>query len=118
MREQNGKSEASKNRNKIRSLLRDYFPNRDCVTLVRPVEEESNLQKLDSLDNTELRPEFLQGIEQLKNKIFSEVSPKLLNGSKVSGGALIDLCTSYVDAINEGKVPSIESAWDYICQFE
>jgi hypothetical protein len=108
----------TKNKNKIRALLREFFPKREWVTLVRPVQEEVDLQKLDSLANDELRPEFLNGIWFLKDKIFTEISPKILNGSQVTGEVLVDLCSSYVDAINNGSVPSIESAWDYICQFE
>ena len=31
---------------------------------------------------------------------------------------LYSLANSYVDAINKGVVPSIESAWTYICKNE
>jgi len=30
----------------------------------------------------------------------------------------IDLLESYVKAINEGAVPNIENAWNYICENE
>jgi len=31
---------------------------------------------------------------------------------------LFNLAESYVDAINKGAVPSIESSWSYICKNE
>lgn len=31
---------------------------------------------------------------------------------------LFNLASSYVDAINKGAVPSIESSWSYICKNE
>jgi hypothetical protein len=36
-------------KNRVRTLIRTYFPERDCFALVRPVEEEKNLQKLQFL---------------------------------------------------------------------
>lgn len=82
------------------------------------MEEETNLQLLDNLDDQHLRPEFLAAVEGLKSKIFSQVKPKVLHETFVTGDMLLDLCTSYVDAINVGSVPCIESTWDYIWQFE
>ena len=29
-----------------------------------------------------------------------------------------NLCSSYVEAINKGAIPSIESSWAYICKNE
>jgi hypothetical protein len=31
---------------------------------------------------------------------------------------LFNLAQSYVDAINKGAIPSIESSWSYICKNE
>ncbi len=46
-------------RNKIRSSIRSAFPQRSCVTFVRPLTKEEDLQKLDTLDIDQLRPEFM-----------------------------------------------------------
>lgn len=69
-------------------MLRKYFPSRDWSTLVRPVEEESHLQHLDHLSDDELRPEFLEGIESLHDKIMSQIKPKVLNKDYVTGEML------------------------------
>ena len=36
------------------------FPDRDCFCLVRPVSDERQLQNLDSVPASQLRPEFRQ----------------------------------------------------------
>ena len=38
-----GSSEIIEEKNKVRSLIRTYFPERDCFVMVRPVEKESDL---------------------------------------------------------------------------
>jgi hypothetical protein len=55
---------------------------------------------------------------QLRRKVINRVKPKLMNGKKLSGEMLYNLAGSYVDAINKGIVPNIESAWSYICKNE
>ena len=47
LKEQRGTSDSAENKNRIRRLIRLFFKDRDCCTLVRPVEDERNLQKLD-----------------------------------------------------------------------
>ena len=41
-----------------------------------------------------------------------------MNGLKLNGQMILDLITSYVDAINRGAVPNIQQAWIYICKNE
>lgn len=41
-----------------------------------------------------------------------------MNGRNLSGTMYCDLVRSYVGAINQGAVPAIESAWNYICRNE
>lgn len=58
--EQKGVSDAIENKNRIRRLLKHFFKDRDCQTLVRPVEDEKELQSLNDLPASSLRPEFLE----------------------------------------------------------
>lgn len=39
-------------------------------------------------------------------------------GRKLNGDMLFNLAHSYVEAINNGAVPSIENSWSYICRDE
>ena len=50
-------------KNRIRRMLMAFFPNRDCVTLKRPVEDEAMLQKIDNAPWEDLRPEFVQQVQ-------------------------------------------------------
>ena len=43
------------------------------------------------------------------------MKPKSINGNLLNGVMLAKLLNSYVKAINEGAVPNIENAWNYIC---
>jgi len=50
---------------------------------------------------------------------MKRVKPKtILNGRKLNGEMYVGLVKSYVDAINKGAVPSIQSAWSYISKNE
>lgn len=44
------------------------------------------------------------------------MKPKTLHGQKLSGDLYLSMLNSYVGAINEGAVPNIENAWNYMCQ--
>eukprot|EP01091_Cochliopodium_minus_P009363 TRINITY_DN2296_c0_g1_i1.p1 TRINITY_DN2296_c0_g1~~TRINITY_DN2296_c0_g1_i1.p1 ORF type:complete len:1111 (+),score=479.97 TRINITY_DN2296_c0_g1_i1:13-3345(+) len=105
-------------KNEIREFIRKYFPERDCVTLPRPVVEETQLQKLDSIPYNDLRQNFKEMMNNLKNKVFNEVTEKNLNGSSISGTGYICLMDNYLNAINKGAVPSIQSAWSNITALE
>ena len=52
LRDQRGTSDAAEKKNRIRRLVRNFFPERDCYTLVRPCEDESLLQKLAKSDES------------------------------------------------------------------
>jgi hypothetical protein len=42
----------------IRDSIKALFPDRDCLTLVRPMGDERMLAKLETLDPAQFRPEF------------------------------------------------------------
>ncbi|CDW76855.1 guanylate-binding n-terminal domain containing protein [Stylonychia lemnae] len=115
---QKGTSDQVETKNRIRRLVKHFFKDRDCFTLVRPVEEEKQLQSLQSMPDEHLRQEFLQSINQLRTKIFKRVRPKTLNSKFITGEMLLELCYAYTDAINTGTLPNIQNAWSYVCQNE
>ena len=49
---------------------------------------------------------------------MNRIKPKQLNSKPLNGEMLFNLAKSYVDSINAGAVPSIESSWSYICKNE
>jgi len=113
---QQGTSEVIKNKNQIRKMVKEYFPNRDCVTLVRPLLEEGNLQNLEKINSSKLRKEFIEQVNYLRKTVLNSINPKKLNGQELSGEMFINLLHSYVDMINEGAVPVIQTAWVYMRQ--
>ena len=115
---QKGVSDQVESKNRIRKLFKTFFADRDCSTLVRPTEDEKELQGLATIPDSRLRKEFVQQVEQLRTKINKKIRPKLVNLNKISGSILANLITKYTDSINGGKVPSIDNAWTYICKNE
>jgi hypothetical protein len=111
-------NEIIKEKNRVRSLIRTYFPERDCFTLVRPVEEEKNLQHLQELSDDELRSEFLEQAKIFRNKVHKKVKPKFFHGQFISGSMLIELVQSILDTINTGGIPVIENSWRYVMKNE
>ena len=103
-------------KNAIKQHLRKYFPDRDCCTLVRPVTNEEDLQRLDSIGMEDLRPEFVEQLLSLRKKVLHSMKVKEINGQPMDGKVWVALVEQFVQAINGGTVPSIESSWTYICR--
>jgi Guanylate-binding protein, N-terminal domain/Guanylate-binding protein, C-terminal domain/PX domain len=115
---QKGTSDAVEAKNRIRKLLKHFFRDRDCFSLVRPSEDERTLQNLQNIDSSALRPEFVNQSSQLNKIIYKRVKVKTLNGKPITGKMLAGIAMSYVDAINKGAVPTIEGAWQSVCNAE
>jgi hypothetical protein len=111
-----GFTEQIEAKNRIRRMLTHFFPERDCFTMVRPVTDESLLQRLSSTPSEKLRPEFREQMVALRKLILNKSEPKMMNGTPLDGVALINLGMAYTQAINTGAVPSIQNAWSYICE--
>ena len=105
-------------KNKIRKHLTGYFKERDCTTLVRPIEKEKDLQNLDNLELECLRKEFTDQVYLLREKVLYKIKPKSLNGRELSGEMLSNLIISYVNSMNSGIVPNIESSWTLVCRLQ
>lgn len=115
---QKGVSDSVESKNRVRRMLKHFFRERDCNTMVRPVENEKELQRLDEMDEESFRPEFVDQLRNIRKKIFKKVKPKTLNGKFLTGPMLAEICKAYIEAINSGRVPNIENAWTYLCQQE
>ncbi|CEG43278.1 guanylate-binding n-terminal domain containing protein [Plasmopara halstedii] len=106
-------------RNRIRTMMKDFFRDRDCVTLVRPVHDESKLQQVDALPIEDLRPEFQQQLRDVKQIVYgNSLKPKMLQGKPLNGRMFAGLLKAYVAAINSGGVPVITSAWEGVTASE
>jgi hypothetical protein len=115
---QKGFSDSIEQKNKIRNLLKDFFKERDCTTLVRPLTDEENLQNLSNLELSSLRPEFAEQVLGIRKKILHKIKPKVLKGQILNGEMFCSMIDSYVNSINKGAVPVIENAYSFICKNE
>lgn len=82
------------------------------------MEEEKDLQTLNEINDKDIRPDFTDQLNKLRTKVFKKVKAKTLNGQMLNGPMVIELSMAYVEALNTGKIPTIESAWDYMCSEE
>ena len=114
----NGNSEVIEQKNMIRKLIKNYFPERDCFTMVRPVENEKDLQILNQLPDRNFRKEFLEQSEIFREKVKEKCRPKMFMKNTLSGSMLVELVQSVLDAINDGCIPVIENSWKYIIRNE
>jgi len=86
--------------------------------MIRPLTNEDKLQNLINIPMEELRGEFVEQVLILRRKVLQRIKPKKINGKTLNGAMFWNLMKSYVDAINKGAIPSIESSWAYICKNE
>ena len=86
--------------------------------MVRPITDETKLQDLQNLSSDKLRPDFVEGIIQLRKKIANKIRPKQLNKKLLTGDMYINMIKSFIEAINKGAVPNIENTWSSMCKVE
>lgn len=97
---QKGNSTHIEYKNRMKKLFKTFFKERDCLPMVRPLEEEKDLQNLSNLPDHKLRTEFLDQIKQLRNKIRKKIMPKVVSSQKINGSMLVNLAMNYVQSIN------------------
>ncbi|KRX01936.1 P-loop containing nucleoside triphosphate hydrolase [Pseudocohnilembus persalinus] len=114
LEEQKGLSDNVQRKNQIRKLFKLFFPDRDCAPLVTPVEKEEDLQLINKGVQLTFRPKFIKQANQVKNKIFSKIKPVQVKGNFLNGIQLYQLIDSYLQQINQGQLPIIDSAWNNV----
>lgn len=105
-------------KNEIRESIRALFPDRECFTLVRPLSNENELQRLDQIPLDKLRPEFRSGLEAFMKFVFERTRPKQVGGTVMTGPIFARITQSFLDAINNGAVPTITSSWQSVEEAE
>ncbi|GKA51548.1 putative guanylate-binding protein [Tanacetum coccineum] len=105
-------------KNEIRESIRGLFPDRDCFTLVRPLSNENELQRLDQISVDKLRPEFKAGLDALTRFVFERTKPKQVGATVMTGPIFAGITQSFLDALNNGAVPTITSAWQSVEETE
>ncbi|XP_059658779.1 uncharacterized protein LOC132305110 isoform X2 [Cornus florida] len=105
-------------KNEIRESIRALFPDRECFTLVRPLSNENDLQRLDQILLDKLRPEFRSGLDAFTRFVFERARPKQVGATVMTGPILARITQSFLDALNNGAVPTITSSWQSVEEAE
>jgi hypothetical protein len=105
-------------KNSVRKELVNFFKERDCFLLIRPVDDEKKLQNMAQVKDSELRPKFLELINQLRTKVMRSVKKKMFKGKPCSPAMFVELCQYFCNSINQGGLPEIENNWDLVCRAE
>jgi hypothetical protein len=100
----------------IRETLRTAFQSRSCSTLVCPCTEEEQLQNLDTLPKSAFRSEFIDGMQSIREDIFSRIAPKTVKQKNVNGQMLLELAECYISAMNNNATPVINDTWSLISE--
>lgn len=58
-----------------------------------------------------LRPEFRSGLDALTKFVFEKTRPKQVGTTVMTGPVLVGITESYLEALNNGAVPTISSSW-------
>jgi len=106
------------NYTEVKTALVKFFKMRELMTLVRPSNEEHQLANLNKVQFNDLRDEFKVKAHKLRHKVFEECPLKQMNNKRINGKVLAKLLEMYVEAINDGAVPNITSAWESVVDHE
>jgi len=100
----------------VRQSLLRFFSSRGCVTLVQPVIEESQLQRLHSLPYNSLRREFRAGVDALRAQLITTChnNPKAIGGQPLGCFGFVAILRQFVQATNENKMLSVKGAWESV----
>ncbi|KFR09744.1 Interferon-induced guanylate-binding protein 1, partial [Opisthocomus hoazin] len=103
-------SPATERYNQLRECIRQFFPERKCFVFDWPA-SQSDLVRLEDLQDNEMNPKFRQQVEKFCGHIWEKSPPKTIPGGHIlRGNSLGKLAVTYVETIRSGAVPCLESA--------
>lgn len=96
-------SNNNNNNNNVGETIQACFSKRCCMTFVRPANDDNLLQRLDRLSDDELKPEFVQQVNELRYYLTTHTPPKTAFGKLIGGETLARLAELFCKSINEGN---------------
>ena len=118
LRPQRGYDAGVRERNRIRQVVRSFFRSRACRSLSRPVVDEDELSKVDSLPISTLRKRFREELSALKEHLFENLTPKTLGTDVLRGRAFAEVAQEFCRTFNDGAIPTVSTAWDNVSRLE
>ena len=101
-----------------RQSLINFFKNRDCLTMLRPIDDEANLRNIQHLSDAQIKPEFLNSLNVIRNKVYKNCTQKVINGVGLNANMMVAYLKQFVDSFNSGKLPVIQTAWKSLIETE
>lgn len=100
----------------VRQSFLRFFSHRGCMTLVRPANEETQLQHLENVPYAQLRKEFRAGVEALCTQLIAtcHANPKTIGGQPLGCFGFVALLRQLVGMLNDGKVINLKGAWETV----
>ncbi len=92
---------------RLRVQLKKYFPTRHFFPLVRPANDEQDLNRMDTLSTSELRPKFVQQLNELREWIIHHVPVKTVDGRPMTGRMMAQYIRNLIKVYNSGQTPVI-----------
>lgn len=96
-------------KNLIRKAIKSFFHSRSCFTLIRPVNDERILQKIEQADKTQIKEHFMDEIGNILDHLQKYLKPKKVKDMILNGEAFANLLVQITDALNSTAMPKIES---------
>lgn len=113
-------SELMREKNNLRKYIKACFPLRQCITMVRPVSDESMLQSLSTSMRTPVRKIFEDQMQYVRQFVMHNIREKRIGGGSsggtiaVTGPGLVKYAQAIVESINQGTHPIIRDTWSLI----
>lgn len=84
-----GDSAKVEEKNAIRRSIMQFFVDRTCVTMRRPVNDEALLQHMESVKDSDLRPLFVEELEAFISMVYAGCKIKRLFNENLNGASAI-----------------------------
>ncbi|KAK1339818.1 hypothetical protein QTO34_018375 [Cnephaeus nilssonii] len=106
-----GKNPQIQKSNMPRENIRMFFPRRKCFVFDRPTTDKKLLLHMEEVSENQIECSFQEQSKNFCQYIFAHAKTKTLRERIiVTGNRLGTLAKAYVDAINSGAVPCLETA--------
>jgi hypothetical protein len=107
-------------KNSIRESIKQLFPERDCITMPRPLENEAELRQINKVPFEALRTVFRHQIENFVEKVYTSIEPKRVGSVFLTGQTFCQLIGQYCAILNANSgsvVSGLNScAWEMVVQ--
>ena len=113
-----GVSQEVLKKNQIRKSICTFFSQRDCFTLIRPLDDEDQLASLEDLEYPQLKDEFREECDTLIHTVRQDLEPKKLHGKELNSQMLLGLAMDFCESINSAEAPKIKSSVDRLISEE